>query len=144
MHKAVSLSKNAARSKGLAAKATLFVYKPFYLKAILSETPRSSPTKYPLHWLVSLAASEIPILSQCHLWFGPQHAKDSLGPASCPGMWFPFPGPSKNPSIGPEKWICLEKMAKKKVSWSSWRQGRNVAGVRAWADCWCETWVGEE
>lgn len=63
MHKAVSLSKNAARSKGLAAKATLFVYKPFYLKAILSETPRSSPTKYPLHWLVSLAASEIPILS---------------------------------------------------------------------------------
>lgn len=63
MHKAVSLSKNAARSKGLAAKATLFVYKPFYLKAILSETPRSFPTKYPLHWLVSLAASEIPILS---------------------------------------------------------------------------------
>lgn len=116
MHKAASLSKKDARSKGLSEEANPSIYKPFYLKPILLETPRSTQIKYPLHWLVFLAvkvlcvAFEIIFSPQRYTWSssaagsGLQHLCQgqprtwvcnghpmALPTTSCTGMWFLFP-----------------------------------------------------
>lgn len=68
-HKAVSLSKKDVRSKGRTGKANLFVYKPFYLKPILLETPRSTQIKYPLRWLVFLALEVLCVAFEINFTF---------------------------------------------------------------------------